>query len=97
MDGFAWNVTASLMDFVPHHSIGINFAMTEAGWLLSPQYKDNERLMEIRYMWRPNSRMTLDIRGRWRDALQQRLNEAPDTGRFDFYARLSWSFELRSF
>jgi len=35
-DGLAWNVTASVMDFLPDHSIGINFAETEAGWLLSP-------------------------------------------------------------
>lgn len=93
-DGLAWNVTASLMDFVSNHSIGINFAMTEAGWLLSPQYRDNERLMEIRYMWRPTNRLTLDIRGRWRDDLHQRLIDDPGRDRFDFYARFSWSFEL---
>lgn len=54
-NGLAWNVTASLMDFLPNHSIGLNYAETEAGWLLSPQYTDNERLMEIRYMWRRQS------------------------------------------
>ncbi len=96
-DGLAWNITASVMDFFPGHSIGINFARTEAGWLLSPQYADNEQLMEIRYMWRPNNRMTLDVRGRWRDELQQRAIDDPRRDRFDFYARLSWSFELRSF
>ena len=93
-DGLAWNITASVMDFVPKHSIGINFAMTEAGWLLSPQYSDNERLMEIRYMWRPTNRLTLDIRGRWRDELEQRLIDDPGRDRFDFYARFTWSFEL---
>ncbi len=41
-DGLAWNITASIMEFVPDHSIGINFAQTEAGWLVSPQYADNE-------------------------------------------------------
>lgn len=94
VDGFAWNVTASLMDFVPNHSIGINFAMTEAGWLLSPQYKDNERLMEIRYMWRSTNRLTLDVRGRWRDELHERIIDDPGRDRFDFYARFTWSFEL---
>jgi hypothetical protein len=93
-DGFAWNVTASLMDFMPNHSIGINFAMTEAGWLLSPQYRDNERLMEVRYMWRPTNRLTVDIRGRWRDELHERIVANPDRDQFDFYARLTWSFDL---
>ena len=93
-DGLAWNVTASVMDFLPNHSIGVNFAMTEAGWLLSPQYRDNERLMEVRYVWRPTDRLTLDIRGRWRDDLEQRLVEDSGRDRFDFYARFTWSFAV---
>ncbi len=94
-DGLAWNVTASVMDFVPNHSIGINFAKTEAGWLLSPQYRDNERLFEIRYVWRPTGRLSVDVRGRWRDELRQRIVEDPGRDRFDFYARFTWSFALK--
>ncbi len=82
------------MDFVPNHSIGINFAKTEAGWLLSPQYRDNERLFEIRYVWRPTGRLSVDVRGRWRDELRERIVEDPGRDRFDFYARFTWSFEL---
>ena len=93
-DGLAWNITASIMDFMPDHSIGVNFARTEAGWLISPQYADNEELFEIRYMWRPTERLTLDVRGRWRDKLHQPLLEDPDQDRFDFYARFTWSFSL---
>jgi hypothetical protein len=81
-DGLAWNITASVMDFVPHHSIGINYAQTGAGWLLSPQYTNNERLIEIRYTWRPTDRITLDIRGRRREDLQQRLIRRPRSGQF---------------
>jgi len=95
--GLAWNVTASIMDFVPNHSIGVNFAETEAGWLISPQYADNESLFEIRYMWRPTDRLTLDVRGRWRDELRERIIEDPDRDRFDFYARVTWSFSVKDF
>jgi hypothetical protein len=94
-DGFAWNITASVMDFVPNHSIGINYAETGAGWLVSPQYTNNQRLVEIRYMWRPTSRLTLDIRGRRRDELQQRINVDADRDRFDFYIRFTWSFNIK--
>ena len=62
--GLAWAITASVMDFIPNHSIGLNYARTEAGWLLSPQYASNEELLEVRYMWRPTSRITVDVRGR---------------------------------
>jgi hypothetical protein len=94
-DGLAWAITASVMDFLPAHSIGINYARTEAGWLLSPQYASNEELFEIRYMWRPTSRITLDVRGRWRDELRERLEPDPSRDRFDFYARFTWSFTIR--
>ena len=96
-DSLAWNITVSVMDIVPHHSIGLNFAETEAGWLLSPQYTDNERLLEVRYMWRPTDHLTLDVRGRWRDELRQRITEEPDRDRFDFYVRLTWSIKFREF
>lgn len=95
-DGLAWNVTASVMDFAPHHSIGINYAQTGAGWLVSPAYTNNERLIEIRYMWRPTDRMTLDIRGRRREDLQQRLIEDPDRDGFDLYFRFTWSFDIKN-
>ena len=93
--GLAWNVTASIMDFVPNHSIGVNYAQTEAGWLVSPQYKNNERLFEIRYVWRPTGKLTLDVRGRWRDNLHERIIEDPDRNRFDFYVRFTWSFNIK--
>lgn len=96
-DGLAWNMTASIMDFRPGHSIGVNYARTGAGWLLSPQYADNEELFEIRYMWRPTSRLSVDVRGRWRDELEPLLTPNPARDRFDFYARLTWSFDIANF
>ena len=95
--GLAWNITASVMDFLPSHSIGINYARTEAGWLLSPQYSDNEELFEVRYMWRPTDRLTIDVRGRWRDDLRERIVDDPRRDRFDFYARFTWTFHIKDF
>jgi hypothetical protein len=94
-NGLAWNVTASVMDFVPKHSIGINYAQTEAGWLVSPQYRGNERLIELRYMWRPNDRMAVDIRGRRRLDLRRRIIEVSSGDLFDFYMRFTWNFRIR--
>jgi hypothetical protein len=96
-DGLAWNVTASVMDFVPNHSIGINYAETEAGWLVSPQYNNNERLFEIRYVWRPNGRLTMDVRVRRRDRLRQPIIEDLDQISLDFYIRFTWSFIIKKF
>ncbi|MDJ0941573.1 MAG: hypothetical protein QNJ00_17550 [Woeseiaceae bacterium] len=92
--GLAWAVTLSVMDFLPRHSFGVNYARTEAGWLLSPQYTPNEELYEARYMFRPTDRITLDVRGRWRYDLKQPLFEISDQNNFDFYARATWSFGM---
>ena len=97
VDGWAWNVTASIMNFRPTHSIGINFARTSAGWLLSPQYGKNEQLFEIRYMWLRNQRLTLDIRARWREDLEQRVTAVRKQRSFDLYVRVTWGFNTRSF
>jgi len=37
----------------------------------------------------------LDVRGRWRDELQQRIVADLDRARFDFYIRFTWSFRIK--
>ena len=97
VDGWAWNFTASIMNFRPTHSIGINFGRTDAGWLLSPQYGKNEQLFEIRYLWLKNQQLTLDIRGRWREDLERLATADRKQRSFDLYVRVTWGFKSRSF
>src|SRR5690606_34644976 len=47
--GLAWQLQASLYDFAPRHHIGIAIGGADAGWLLSPDYRPNDRSAEIRY------------------------------------------------
>lgn len=94
--GLAWAVTASVMNFLPRHSFGINYARTDAGWLLSPQYGKNEELFELRYMWLRNQRLAVDIRGRWRKNLEQFFDYAK-LEEFDFYLRFTWGFSGKEF
>ena len=42
VSGLAWNVVASLMNIRPGHSLGLNYGRIDAGWLLSPQFQENE-------------------------------------------------------
>ena len=93
-DGLAWNLAASVMDIRPNHNIGINYGRTDAGWLLSPQYRENEELIEIRYLWRRSRRQALDIRARWRNELQQLDGTARKQEELDFYVRLTLGFSL---
>ena len=90
----AWNVVASLMDFTPDHSVGLNYARTGAAWLLSPQYRPNESLFEIRYQWWPRRWPLLEARVRWREDLEQLTDRARKRA-FDFYLRVTWEFDVK--
>ena len=97
VSGFAWNVVVSLMDFLPTHSIGINYAQTGAGWLLSPQYRPNEELFELRYIWSPERRYwpLLEARLRWRGDLKRPLVAQRKEREVDGYLRLTWDVLFR--
>lgn len=96
-DGLAWDIVVSLMDFVPKHSIGINYAQTGAGWLLSPQFRPNEELFEIRYIWNPRRPYfpLFEARIRWREDLKQEVGALRKREEFDGYVRLTWEFALK--
>lgn len=92
VDGLAWAVTASIMDFWPSHSFGINYANTDPGWLLSPQYRNNEELLEVRYLWRKSEDLVIDARIRWREELDQQVTQTQKLDEYDFFARFTFRF-----
>ncbi len=91
-DGLAWAFAASLMDLWPNRSIGINYGRADAGWLLSPQYRDNEEHVEIRYLWRKRRNLALDFRVRGRRDLAQLVGEPDNRSELDFFARFTLGF-----
>jgi hypothetical protein len=95
-DGLAWNIVASAIDFVENHSIGINYAQTGAGWLLAPQYRPNEELIELRYMWRPERSLLplFEPRIRRRQELNQLVDTVQKRTQYDFFIRFTWRFTL---
>jgi len=92
-DGLGWLVSVSIVDFRPYHSIGINYGRTDAGWLLSPQYRENEEAIEIRYMWRRSPNLAIDIRARWRKDLEQLENVARKRDELNVFVRITLGFD----
>ena len=90
--GTAWNIAASLMDFWPNHSFGINYGRADAGWLISPQYRDNEELVEARYLWRRSKNVVVDARIRWRDQLESKALETQQVDEVEFFIRITLGF-----
>jgi len=97
VSGLAWNAVISLMDFLPTHSIGINYAQTGAGWLISPQFRPNEELFEVRYIWNPDKPYwpLLEVRIRWREELEQIVGMSQKHEEFDGYLRLTWDLTFK--
>ncbi len=91
--GWAWQVEASWMNFLPGHSIGVNYGVTEPGWLLSASYRPNEDTLVFRYHWRPVPRAQIEIQGRWREDRDQLVGSVRKRDTFDYRLRMSWAFE----
>ena len=94
-DGLAWNVALSLMDFRPSHSIGVNYGRVGSGWLLSPQFRPNESLAEIRYQWRRSRQLAFDIRVRQREELEQLVLTDRKRKELDVFVRFTWGRTIR--
>lgn len=91
-DGTAWQVSVNLWDFAPGHNIAFVHGKVFAGWLLSPDFRNNDRLMEVRYQWRISSKWTMTARLRQR----QEIDVPADTPQLrvddDFYIRFTTRF-----
>jgi hypothetical protein len=92
VDKVAWNVAASIMNFKPRQNVGLFYSHTGAGWLLSPNFAQNEQSFEIRYQWRPRNRPAIDFRVRWREDLEQQTGAVRKRERLDAFLRLTWQF-----
>lgn len=91
--GIAWNLSVSGMNLRPNHSIGLNYGRTDAGWLLSPQYRNNEKVLELRYLWRRTHNLAIDIRARWRKDLEILESAVRRQESFNVFARFTLGFD----
>jgi hypothetical protein len=93
-DGLAWNLSASLMEFAPRHSIGLLYGRTGAGWLLSPQYRPNEEQIELRWSWRRTPNLVIDARVRLRDDLDPVGTATELRNELDGFIRATWRYTV---
>ncbi|MBT8070082.1 MAG: hypothetical protein KJO80_06585 [Gammaproteobacteria bacterium] len=96
-NGFAWDLSASLMDIRPGHHLGVQYARTGAGWLLSPSYRPNEEMLELRYQWRPPRLPVVEARIRWREDIRKLSGAARKREVVDVFLRATWRFTGRDY
>jgi len=91
-DGWARTFSMNLLDFMPNHHIAFIFGRAGAGWLISPDFRNNDRLLEIRYQWHLSKTLSMEARLRRREEID--LPPGVDDPRIDddFYLRFSAKF-----
>lgn len=90
-DGLAWQAAASLYDIAPGHHLGVVYAQTGAGWLVSPDFRGNDALVEIRHQWRLDKAASIESRLRERREIEHPEGTRARVDR-DLYVRLSLKF-----
>jgi len=91
--GTAWQTSFNLLDVRPGHSIGLVLGEAEGGWLISPDFRENERLAEVRYQWKISKSLSLESRVRERVELDKQTTAAQRRDDTDYYVRLTCKFD----
>ena len=90
--GFAWQVQLSLLDVFPGHSFALQHGRAQAGWLISPDFRNNEVLSELRYHWKIDVRHAFTVRFRHRDDMNIMVDAARKRRDDDFFLRYTVKF-----
>jgi len=91
-DGWAFQLSASLMDFAEVHSLGMVFSRAGDAWLLSPDIRENNNEIEIRHYWQYASWGRLDTRFRYRQDMRSRVGALQRREDSDIYLRTTLRF-----
>ncbi len=68
-DSLAWQTTLSFMEILPNHSLGLIYGRVADGWLLSSDFRPNDRLAEVRWVWQASPAWQFDARIRRREEI----------------------------
>lgn len=90
--GVAYQLAVSVADVIPRHRFGVVYGQAEAGWLVAPDFRNNDRLLEARYQWAMSSQYTFEARVRHRQELEQLRTATRKRHDNDFYVRFNARF-----
>jgi hypothetical protein len=91
-DGWAFQLSANLMDIPGGHSVGVVHSQAGDGWLISPDIRENNREMEARYYLQYAPWGRLDLRVRHREDMRRRPDALRRRTDRDVYVRTTLRF-----
>lgn len=91
-DGWAFQLSTSLMGMEGGHSLGVVHSQAGDGWLISPDIRSNNRELEVRYYWQYAPWGRLDVRVRHREDMRMRVDASARRRDRDIYIRTTLRF-----
>ena len=92
VNGYAWQTSFNFMEFAAGHSIGLVLGEAQAGWLISPDFRENERLIELRHQYVFSKKLSMESRVRQREELEKQTTAVRVRDDRDLYVRLTYKF-----
>ena len=90
--GLSWQASLNFMDLLPDHDLGFVYGRVADGWLVSSDFRPNDTLAEVRWVWQATPEWQLDARYRHRKEIDLPAT-APGARRDDdIYLRATWRF-----
>jgi hypothetical protein len=88
----AWQLEADVEGAQKKHMAGIVLGRVPGGFLLSSDFRDNDRLAEFRYRWRVGKQFDIAARWRWRGQLTPPVDGQRQRIDRDVYLNATWRF-----
>lgn len=90
--GWSWQASFNLMDVLPDHDVGLVYGRVADGWLLSSDFRPNEKMLEARWVWQATPDWQFDVRLRRREEVDLPAAAAHARRDDDLYARATFRF-----
>ncbi|HRQ65462.1 MAG TPA: hypothetical protein PKZ76_11490 [Xanthomonadaceae bacterium] len=90
--GNAWQVELDVEGPERRQSLGLVWGRVPTGWLVSSDFRNNDELGEVRWLWRIHSQFSVDARWRWRRELDVPGAAARARVDRDAYLRATWRY-----
>ena len=91
-DALSWQASLNVMDILPDHDLGLVYGRVADGWLLSSDFRPNDTLAELRWVWHATPAWQLDARIRRRQEIDLPASAARPRRDDDLYVRATWRF-----
>lgn len=91
-DALSWQASVNVMDVLPGHDLGLVHGRVADGWLLSSDFRPNDELTEVRWVWQATPAWQLDARLRRRREIDLPAAAARPRRDDDLYLRATYRF-----